>query len=166
VFEKLQCTGAIFLLFFALVPSRSHAQIAIVDRVIDGDTLLLTTGEKVRLIGIDAPESKVNPRAGKQVEWEGKDLKTIISMGEQATRFVESLVKPGDQVRIEFDVEKRDQYGRLLGYVYLPDGRMLNEEIVRERYASLMTVPPKVNYQERLLRAYREARENKRGLWR
>lgn len=96
---------------------------------------------------------------------QGKDLKTIISMGKESTKFVRSLVKPGDRVRIEFDVEKRDQYGRLLGYVYLFAGRMLNEEIVRAGYATLLTHPPNVKYQERFLRAYREARENQRGLW-
>jgi len=73
---------------------------------------------------------------------EGKDLKTIILMGEEATKFVRSLVRPGDQVRIEFDVEKKDRYGRLLGYVYLSDGRMINEEIVKAGYASILTHPP------------------------
>jgi micrococcal nuclease len=53
-----------------------------------------------------------------------------------------------------------------LGYVYLSDGEMLNEEIVKAGYANLMTVPPNAKYQERFLKAYREARENKRGLWR
>jgi len=76
-----------------------------------------------------------------------------------------SLVKKGDKVKIEFDVQKRDKYGRLLGYVYLPGGRMLNEEIVKAGYVSLLTYPPNVKYQERFLKAYREARENKRGLW-
>ena len=71
-----------------------------------------------------------------------------------------------DQVRIEFDVEKRDQYGRLLGYVYLSDGRMLSEEMVKAGNASLLTHPPNVKYQERFLKAYREAKENGRGLWR
>jgi micrococcal nuclease len=131
----------------------SNAQDVVkVERVVDGDTLLLTNDVKVRLIGIDAPERKPNPRAEKQVEMQGKDLKTIILMGEEATKFVRSLVKPRDQVRIEFDVEKRDQYGRLLGYVYLPDGKMLNEEIVRAGYANLLTHPPNVKYQERFLR--------------
>ena len=72
----------------------------------------------------------------------------------------------GDTIRIEFDVQKKDKYGRLLAYVYLPNGTMLNEEIVKAGYANLMTVPPNVKYQERLLKAYREARENGRGLWR
>ena len=137
-----------------------------VKRVVDGDTLLLTTGEKVRLIGIDAPESRPNPRAEIQGKREGKDLKAIISMGKRATQFVQNLVSPGDQVRIEFDIEKRDRYGRLLGYVYLPNGKMLNEEIVKAGYANLLTHPPNVKHQDVLVGAYREAREKKRGLWR
>lgn len=153
-----------FLIFIPFI-SHSNAQTYKVERVIDGDTLRLTNGEKVRLIGIDAPESKPNPRAEKQGEREGKDLKTILSMGKESSKFVRSLVKPGDQVGIEFDVEKRDRYRRLLGYLYLSNGRMLNEEIVRAGYANLLTHPPNVKYQKRFLSAYREARENKRGLW-
>jgi micrococcal nuclease len=59
--------------------------------------------------------------------------------------------------RIELDVEKRDKYGRLLAYVYLSDGKMLNEDIVKAAYANLMTIPPNVKYQERFLKAYRDA---------
>ena len=71
----------------------------------------------------------------------------------------------GDTVQIEFDVQQRDKYRRLLGYVYLADGRMLNEEIIKSGYASLMTYPPNVKYQDRFLKAYRAARSEKRGLW-
>jgi len=157
---------SISILILLLTTLLSAQDLLKVERVVDGDTLLLTNGEKVRLIGIDAPESKPNPRAEKQAAMEGKDLKNIILMGEEATKFVRSLIKPGDEVRIEFDVEKRDRYGRLLGYIYLLDGRMINEEIVKAGYASLLTHPPNVKYQNRFLRAYKEARENKRGLWR
>ena len=74
--------------------------------------------------------------------------------------------RPQVWVRIELDVQARDKYGSLLAYVYLSNGKMLNEEIVKAGYANLMTIPPNVKYQETFLRAYREARENKRGLWR
>lgn len=86
-------------------------------------------------------------------------------MGRDSAKFTATLVKTGDEVKIEFDVRPRDQYGRLLGYVYLANGKMLNEEIVKAGYANIMTYPPNVKYQERFLKAYREARENKRGLW-
>ena len=87
-------------------------------------------------------------------------------MGKKSKWYVESLVHPGDTVTLEFDMEKQDRYGRLLAYVYLSNGKMLNEEIARTGYASLMTHPPNVKYEQRFLQAYREARENRRGLWR
>jgi micrococcal nuclease len=62
-------------------------------------------------------------------------------MGKEATEYAKSVTKPGDIMKIEFDVQKRDQYKRILGYVYLSDGRMLNEEIIRAGYASPMTYP-------------------------
>ena len=96
----------------------------------------------------------------------GQDIKAIISQGRMSTSFVKTLVKPGDTVTIEFDVQKRDKYRRLLVYVYLSNGKMLNEEVVKAGYANLMTIPPNVKYQDTFLRASKEARENKRGLWR
>lgn len=138
-------------------------------RVVDGDTIKVNykgNEESVRLIGIDAPESRLNKKARYDARRNGEDLKTIIAMGREATNFVKTLVKPWETVKIEFDVQKRDKYGRLLGYVYLSNGKMLNEEIVKAGYANLMTIPPNVKYQEAFLKAYREARENRRGLWR
>ncbi len=137
-------------------------------KIVDGDTLKVRykgIEESVRLVGIDTPESRPNKKAKNDAQRSGEDLRTITAMGKEATRYVKSLVKPGDTVRIEFDVQKRDKYGRLLAYVYLPNGTMLNEEIVKAGYANVMTVPPNVKYQERFLKDYREARENRRGLW-
>ncbi len=86
-------------------------------------------------------------------------------MGKRATEYVESLVKAGDLITIEFDAQQKDRYGRLLGYVYLSNGKMLNEEIVKAGYANVMTIPPIVKYQDRFLKAYKQARERKKGLW-
>lgn len=136
--------------------------------VVDGDTLKINykgKEESVRLIGIDAPESRPNKKARNDAQRSGENLKTITAMGKEATECVRSLVKQGDTLKMEFDVQKRDKYGRLLGYVYLSNGKMLNEEIVKAGYANLMTIPPNVKYQERFLKAYKEAREHGRGLW-
>ena len=92
-------------------------------------------------------------------------MENILAMGKRATKYAKSQVKPGDMVKIEFDVQTKDKYSRLLGYVYLSNGKMLNEEVVKAGYANVMTVPPNVKHQERFLRAYREARENSRGFW-
>ena len=136
--------------------------------IIDGDTLKIDykgLKESIRLIGIDTPESRINKKIKKDAKRSGKDVETIIAMGKKATEYVEGLVKAGGTVTIEFDVQERDRYKRLLGYVYLPNGNMLNEEIVKAGYASVMTIPPNVKYKDRFLIAYQEAREDKRGLW-
>jgi len=175
--ESLKRTGRWALVFFltlGLSPPAfaekvdKNQPVNLVLRVLDGDTLKVEhkgRPESVRLIGIDAPESRPNKKAKKDAQRGEGDLNTITSLGKEATRYVKSLVKPGDIIRIEFDKQIRDKYGRLLGYVYLSDGKMLNEEIVKAGYAHMMTYPPNVKYQERFLRAYREARENHRGLW-
>ena len=137
-------------------------------QIVDGDTLTVQHNgrtEKVRLIGIDAPESSINNKTKKDAARGNGDIDAITKMGKEATRFVKKVVKPGDPVTIEFDKQTRDKYGRLLGYVYLANGKMLNEEIVKAGYANLLTYPPNVKYQDRFLKAYREARGNSRGLW-
>ena len=136
--------------------------------VVDGDTLKIGykgQKESIRLIGIDTPESRINKKTKNDAKRSGQNIETIIAMGKRAAAYVESLVKPGDTITIEFDVQKKDRYGRLLGYVYLSNGKMLNEEIVKAGYANVMTIPPDVKYKDRFLRAYKQAREDKRGLW-
>ncbi len=159
----------LFILVLAFLSSSLHAQeLSIVIKVIDGDTLWIYYGaqrEKVRLIGIDTPESKVNTKAKRDAEITGKYIDIINSMGKRSTEYVESLVKPGHKVTIEFDVEQRDRHGKLLGYVYLSNGKMLNEEIVKAGYGNVMAIPPNVMYQDRFLKAYQEARGRKRGFW-
>ncbi len=90
---------------------------------------------------------------------------TIIAMGKAAKRFVGTMVKTGDTIRIEFDVQQRDKYGRLLGYVYPSNGKMLNEEIIKAGYANLLSISPNVKYQMRFRETYREARDNNKGSW-
>ena len=158
-----------FVFLLALLASPLHAQqTTTVTRIVDGDTLkvfYLGGEESIRLIGIDTPESRVNKKTKKDAKRSGQDVETIIAMGKRATEYVESLVKPGGLITIEFDVQERDRYKRLLGYVYLSNGKMLNEEIVKAGYASVMTIPPNVKYKDRFLIAYQEARERKVGLW-
>lgn len=142
---------------------------AVVTRVVDGDTIVVRfesgKSEHVRLIGIDTPESKPNKRAGLQAKRSGRDESTIIALGKEAWRNTELLAPVGTQVELEYDVQPRDKYKRLLAYAYLPDGRMLNEEILRAGYGSLLTIAPDVRYTERFRRAYEESRSAGRGLW-
>lgn len=133
-------------------------------RVIDGDTIQLETGERVRLIGIDTPEMHESNKLYRDSQRTQQDISTIQKLGRRAYEFTRNLVE-GKRVSLEFDIEKHDKYGRLLAYVYLKNGTFVNAEIVRQGYASLMTIPPNVKYSDLFLKLYREARENRRGLW-
>ena len=124
---------------------------AVVKRVIDGDTVLLWNGERVRYIGIDTPELH---HRSKPVEYLAKEAK----------EFNQKLVG-AKTVRLEFDVERRDKYGRLLAYIYLKDETFVNAELIKEGYAQLLTIPPNVKHVNTFIRLQREARENNRGLW-
>lgn len=136
----------------------------LVTRAVDGDTLQLETGERVRLIGIDTPEMHESDKLYRDSDRSKQDIETIKAMGRQSYEFTKRLVE-GKRVSLEFDVEKLDRYKRTLAYVYLKDGTFVNAEIVKQGYASLMTYPPNVKYADLFTKLYREARENNRGLW-
>jgi micrococcal nuclease len=135
-----------------------------VSRAVDGDTLVLETGERVRLIGIDTPEMHESNKLYRDAERTKQDITTIQKLGRRAYEFTKNLAE-GKRVSLEFDVEKYDKYKRLLAYVYLKNGTFVNAEVVKQGYASLMTYPPNVKYADLLLKLYQEARENRRGLW-
>ena len=156
-----------FILLALALPSQAYEKAKLLS-IVDGDTVKVIyhhREESIRLIGIDTPETRPNKKAIKDSQRGKSDIETITSQGREAKNFVKGLVKSGDLLEIEFDIRTRDKYGRLLAYLYLPSGKMLNEEIVKAGYAQLMTIPPNLKYQERFLMAYREARENHRGLW-
>jgi len=139
-------------------------QVVTVKRAIDGDSLELSNGERVRLIGIDTPESRYNTKLYRDAERQRKSTAELLAMGKRAALFTSQLVE-GKRVRLEFDVQQKDRYDRILAYVYLEDGTFVNAEIVRQGYAQIMTIPPNVKYQDLFLRLQKEARENGRGLW-
>jgi micrococcal nuclease len=136
----------------------------LVVRAVDGDTLKLENGERVRLIGIDTPEMHESEKLYRDSRKSGQDVKAIQALGRRAYHFTRDLVE-GKRVRLEFDVEKQDKYKRLLAYVYLKDGTFVNAEIVKQGYASLMTYPPNIKYVDTFKELYRQARENSLGLW-
>ncbi len=122
--------------------------------------------ERIRLIGVDTPESEDNPKAERDAERTGQSLSFIFALGQKAKEFTKSYLQRGTNVSLELDVQQRDKYGRLLAYVYLPDGTMLNALLLKEGYAQVMTIPPNVKYAEMFLQIQAEARGNNRGLWR
>ena len=119
-------------------------------RVIDGDTFEIEGGERVRLIGVDTPES-VKPNV--PVECFGKD----------SSEYLKSLVE-GKEVRLEPDRTNRDRYARLLRYAYLGD-IFINEQIVREGYAESVAYKPDVAKQAILDQAEERAKAEQRGRW-
>lgn len=124
-----------------------------VRKVVDGDTIDVTGGERVRLIGIDTPETKDPDRP-------------VGCFGEEASRFIASLLPAGTPVRLVGDVEQRDQYGRLLAYVYRKaDGLFVNAELLRRGFAQLLTIPPNVAHTDEFAAIARQAREASQGLW-
>ncbi len=122
--------------------------------VVDGDTIKVTDGavkKTVRFIGMDTPETK-DPR------------KPVQYFGHEASQYTADLLLHR-HVTLKKDVSETDKYGRLLRYVYLGDGTFVNEKLVREGYAHVLTYPPDVKYADLFVAAERDARENKRGLW-
>lgn len=138
---------------------------ATITRVVDGDTVkaeINGVSETVRLIGIDTPETK-HPRIGKE------------PYGQEASDYTTALLE-GKRVMLEYDLEPRDHYGRLLAYIYLEDatgdweidGRhytQANEEIALAGLASPMTIAPNNRYAERYAEAVRVARGRRIGMW-
>lgn len=121
-----------------------------VARVIDGDTIEIEGGERVRYIGIDAPES-VTPG------------KPVGCFGPEASEGNRSLVE-GRTVRLEKDTTDRDRYGRLLRYVYSGD-TLVNLELVSRGFAEAADYPPDSAFRDRFAVMEDEAREAGLGLW-
>lgn len=144
----------IALAILVLLPGVSFSEEKyMVKRVIDGDTLLLDNGERVGLIGVYAPVNR--PRSS---------IEIVRHRYEKASAFVRSLVKPGDRIRLEYDWQREDEYGRILAYVFLGDGTFLNEEVIKQGYGQVYTRFP-CKYTDDFRRYEREAKLHKRGLW-
>ena len=118
----------------------------------------------MRLIGVDTPESRYNNKLVRDSQRSRKDTETILKMGKEASSFTRKLVE-GKRVKLVFDAQKHDKYGRLLAYVYLEDGTFVNGKIIEEGYAQVMTIAPNVKYAKTFLKLEREARQKKKGLW-
>lgn len=122
----------------------------LVTRVIDGDTIEIQGGMKVRYIGINTPET-VDPK------------KSVQCFGTESSKENKRLVE-GKSVVLVKDISDMDRYGRMLRYVYA-DGVFVNEYLVRHGYARVSTFPPDVTFADRFLEAEREARKQNLGLW-
>jgi len=125
-------------------------EVAKVKRVIDGDTIELSDGRKVRYIGIDTPETK-DPRVG------------VECFGKEASQRNKELVE-GKTIYLEKDVSETDRYSRLLRYVWLKE-TLVNKQLVTEGYAFASSFPPDIARQDELRKAEQNARTRLLGLW-
>ena len=127
-----------------------------VTKVVDGDTFWGERNDgtrvKVRMIGIDAPETRRS------------EFKEIGYYGEEAKAFLTERID-NQEVYLRFDVDSLDQYGRTLAYVYLEDETFVNAEMIENGYAKMVTFPPNVEHVKLFERLQREAREKSVGLW-
>lgn len=120
-------------------------------QVTDGDTLVLAGGARVRVLGIDAPELEKEGRPAEFLAHKSRALLAEMTLGKR--------------VRLEYDQLRYDHYGRLLAYVYLPDGTFVNAVLVRQGLARVYFHEPNHRHQDTLLAAQREAMQANRGVW-
>jgi micrococcal nuclease len=139
--------SALSLLWGAVATQPTTRIPCAVERVVDGDTLVCSDAGRVRLLLIDAPELDQEP------------------FGELAKTALEGLLPTGLKVDLETDVQTHDQYDRLLAYVHLPDGRIVNEVLLDMGVAVGSVYPPNVRHVDRFRSIVEAAREAKRGLW-
>jgi micrococcal nuclease len=143
---QLGCTG----------PAAATDGLAVVTHVVDGDTIDVSIGgrdERVRLIGIDTPETK-------------KPDSPIECFGPEASAFTAELLPVGTELRVARDIVGRDDYGRLLAYVHrLDDGLFVNLEIVERGYAQPLTIEPNSTFAVAFAEAASEAERADRGMW-
>lgn len=137
----------------AIASGLPHGVDVAVERVIDGDTIVVTGNRHVRLIGVDTPET-VDPH------------RPVGCYGKEASAFMKQLLPVHTAVRLVGDAEQDDRYGRLLAYVYRrADGLFVNAELVRRGYAVVLTIPPNVAHADDFVALAQQARVAGQGLW-
>ena len=122
-----------------------------VAQIYDGDTFKTESGEKVRLLGINTPEIARNDKPGQP-------------FAKQASKELTSLLF-GQTVRLEFDSDQHDSYGRLLAHVYLRDGTWINAHMIEKGLAHLYVFAPNFRHADTLLAKEQQARKQKTGIW-
>jgi micrococcal nuclease len=125
-------------------------------KVVDGDTFWVENAIgkriKIRLIGVDTPESMKS--AKKEIGYYGLEAKAYL------TKMI-----LGQNIKLVCDIDSLDQYRRILAYVYLENGTFVNADLMKNGYAMVMTIPPNIKFADEFVKLQQEARKNNRGLW-
>jgi micrococcal nuclease len=152
----------LILLSILLIGGASAQQWLLVKWVVDGDTIVLDDGRHIRYIGINAPEIAHDTRfTGSEAM--GKPRKAE-PFGDAAKKYNQYLVG-SKKIRLEFDKERHDRYGRCLAYVFLPNGTFVNQAMIEKGFAYSLPRKPNVKYEQILLQSQRGAMSKKTGLW-
>ena len=122
-----------------------------VKRIYDGDTITLENGKRVRLLGINTPEIESHYRQGEDG-------------GQNAKQWLKDKLQEGS-VFLEYDIQKRDKYGRSLAHLFSVDGKHMNKELVQAGLAVLSIIPPNVRYADELIKAEKSAQQQDLGIW-
>lgn len=136
-----------------------HGRIVKIVRVADGDTVIVGSAKnkrrrhKVRLIGIDTPESLRSL------------YQKVMPYGKEASRYTKKRLRKGRKLLLIYDAEKRDKFGRILAYVYLTNGEFFNATLVKKGYAFAKAYPPNTKYKAKFEKLARKARNRNRRLW-
>lgn len=152
-YTKYIILALLFLIFNITFSGRiaSAGDEVAVKRIVDGDTVELSDGRLVRYIGVDAPEIDHERHTAEPFGFEAR-MRSAELIGDY-------------RIRLELDLERLDAYGRTLAYVFLPDGSMVNEKLLRSGLSYCLYRMPNVKYADKLLRAQRDAMQAKVGLW-
>ena len=141
------------LYFFILLTTICQAEWAYVEYVIDGDTIILDTQQRVRLIGVDTPE----------INWKNKKKSEVYAI--KAKLYLEKLILK-KKIRLEKELLQKefDRYGRRLAYIYLENGLFINEELIRLGYGESIKMFP-YKYKKRFKKIEIQAKKKKKGIW-
>ena len=148
-----------------LIHSSNKQEEALVLKVIASDFIVLENGQRIKLLGIDSfgppPRRKIiYDEKGRPLE--NQPVEPTISLQEQAIAYAQNLME-GKKVKLEYDLESRDEKGNKIAYVYLTDGLMANIELLRQGFVRLRIRPPNVKHEDLFKKAYQEARKEQRG---
>ena len=166
--KQLTYLASVVLFFAATVVSAETLQL-VVEKVEDGDTIVVTLNgktERLQLQGIDAPEDVENAKLKRDIKVTGLDSATLLPLGVAATQYLQMLVKPGDSLQVSGHFDQRDRYGRILVTAVDATGNSLNERMVQDGFAILTRYGKiEAKLKTRLERLESEAIAAKQGLW-